>query len=255
MKAALIPPKGLEAYMYKTKFQLFLAQELLTNKNYIAAALTAKKLGSYTIVDNGAFEGRLVPSSELVTVAALVKADEVVLPDVLMRTGASITASIKFLNDYPELKTSFMAVAQGTRISNFKTCVEAFAEYRRIKVIGLPKHILTTVDPSARIDLAVWINDAYPNRFDVHFLGTNPVWLGEIKSAAKYSPTRSVDSSVPFYYSLAGKTLGTVDRPTTVKCERSPHYFTHEHNIQMCTISLDANVQTYLGWASTKALA
>ena len=248
MHVGLIPPKGLENYALRSKFHLALAiPELMERRMYAGMYTRVAALGDFVVLDNGIAEKKPAEPALLLEYAKRLKANEVVLPDVLTDAKETVKAVETFLRQDAPLNYSFMAVAQGTKISDYLWCVERFANISFIQTIGIPRHMLETIGQRAcRIDLARKIHDEYPQRFEIHLLGTNPVWLHEVKSVAKYAPhIRSVDTSMPFSYALAGEVLETTSQQIT----RPHRYFEADWSKRVEGTLLHANIRTLLKWA------
>jgi len=252
MKVALIPPRGLENCALRSKFHLALAiPDLMRRQMYGGMYTRMATLGDYVVLDNGLAEGCPATPEQILQYAEQIKAKEVVLPDVMKDAHATIKAVKAFLALDIELKYSFMAVVQGNTLPDFKFCVEAFAHQPFVSVIGIPRHMLETLNvKSARINLAQWITENYPERFDIHFLGTNPVWLPEVRHAVKYVPfVRSVDTSMPFSYAIAGEHLALTKKQIT----RPTFYFERDWVHGVDGGLLRANIRTLLDWANADA--
>jgi hypothetical protein len=253
MNAALIPARGLEIYALRSTFHLALAiPETLNNPFYIGAYRRAASRGDYIILDNGAAEGQIAPDKVLLDAARLLRANEIVAPDMIKDGPATIVRTKSFCYQYAEDLAGFklMAVAQGNSLAGFRTCIDNLARISKVKVIGLPRHAIDTLESkAARIDLANWIREAYPLRFGIHLLGTNPKWLHEIKSAATYAPhIRSVDSALAFNYTISHTKLATTNKALT----RHPRFFTYDWSRDVPANLLRDNIQTFMEWAGAK---
>lgn len=249
MRVGLIPPRGLENYALRSKFHLALAiPELMARRTYGGMYTRMSALGDTVVLDNGLAEGTPATPELLLRYAKQVKAKEVVTPDVMKDCAATVKAVTDFFKLDVPLDYSFMAVAQGMKLADFHICVEAFAGLPFVSTVGLPRHMLGTLNSRAcRIDLANWINGNYPSRFDVHLLGTNPGWIPEVRHAAKYAPfIRSVDTSMPFNYALVNEDLDT----TSVQVTRPDKYFETDWVRRVNSILLRKNIYTLLRWAN-----
>lgn len=256
MKAALIPARGLESFALLSDFHMALAiPDCMENWHYVKVYQEAADRHDYIVLDNGAADGGLVSNFHLMSAARKLGADEIVLPDVFYDKAKTVIAVREFIKWYqtdpkspltPNLK--FMAVAQGTNIIAFRNCIDVFASIPEISVVGLPRHMLTTLNQkAARIDFANWIAEKYGSRFEIHLLGTHPVWLKEIVSVAKYADhVRSVDSALPFNYALASLDLAT----TKVELTRNPEYFNLDWYETVSTKRLNANIKTFMEWSN-----
>jgi hypothetical protein len=252
VKAALIPPAGYELTALKSKMHLVLSQELV--RDPYAKVYQKTWRDGYVILDNGVAEGQVVPTSTLMNDAYFVKADEVVIPDVLRNDVETKAAVEKFFAEVSPLEGSFsyMGVVQGMNLQEFKDMAFFYETLPSVQTLGLPRHMLETLgSPSARIDFATWVFDLFKNRYRIHMLGTCPSWPKETKYIAKYAPSvRSIDSSLPYNYTYYGLELAKVKDLPTLKVKRPPHYFKETKTLPQQL--LDANINTFLEWASAK---
>lgn len=252
MQVGLIPPKGLENFALGSNFHLALASpKLMARKTYGGMYTRAGRLGDYVILDNGAAENDLVSDYDLLAAAGMIHASEVVAPDVIRSSAGTIKRTTNFVRvGQPRYK--LMGVPQGINLPEFRKCVKAFADLEEIRVIGIPRHMIATIKHKAiRIDFANWVVETYPGRFEIHLLGTDPTWLAEVKHASKYAPhIRSVDSSLPFNYAIAGHRLDTTDAIVW----RPDLYFDRDWNGKVDPKLVRQNVETLLEWAGAPDL-
>jgi len=252
MKAALIPPKGYETTAGQSDYHLVLAQEL-KRESYLS---TYKMLGAdFIILDNGAAEGEQVSNLDLLDAALALKANEIVMPDVICNSEGTLTAIDEFIYDLNESDDDFshlqlMAVVQGETIEECYDFIRKVEKSGVAGTLGIPRHLINTLaDPSARCRLATFIEGTFGiGRFDVHFLGTNSSWIGEVHVLGRDFPwARGVDSSAPFNYTIAGEDLG-VPEPERAHIDRPNAYFTSTRTLD--TELLQKNINTYTMWAN-----
>jgi hypothetical protein len=249
VKVGLIPPRGLENLALRSKFHLALAiPDLMDRRAYGGMYKRAVKLGDFLILDNGIAEGLPCPMDRLRAYAEYVNANELVALDIMRDAQATVRVVRKYFAGDGVPPIPHMAVAQGEKMDDFKFCVNEFAGIKEIRTVGIPRHMLETLDAKAcRIDLANWIDDKFPKRFSLHFLGTNPVWKMEVHHASKYaSHVRSVDTSMPFNYALASEELATSERVIT----RPKRYFENDWSRSVDISIVRRNIVTLLGWAN-----
>lgn len=253
MKVGLIPGRGLEPYALRSDFHLALPiVDCIHNKGYVETYRQAGAEGGYIVLDNGAADGGLVSNTRLMQVAHMLDVHEIVAPDVFYDkagTVSRVSEFMRWLSDHEDgAYYKVMAVVQGTSMASLRKCVEVYSTINAISVVGLPRHMLTTLNQkAARIDMANWIKENFGERFQIHLLGTNPVWLKEVASAAKYAPhIRSVDTALPFNYALASQNLET----TRVVLTRNPEYFLLDWSETASERHVNNNINTFLGWAS-----
>lgn len=253
MRVGLIPPKGLENLALRSKFHLALAiPELMNRRVYSGMYSRASELGDFVVLDNGIAEGQPCNSTDLRIYAKRLEAKELVAPDVIKNAKKTVELVKMFFEEPGLLPIKHMAVIQGKKVEEFKWCVEQFAEIPYVTTIGIPRHMLETLTSRAcRIDMANWIADTFPDRFELHFLGTNPKWLGEVKSASKYcSHVRSVDTSMPFSYAIAGEELAT----TKEEIIRPKFYFDRDWSRMVRSDLVLRNITTLLEWADASGV-
>lgn len=249
MKVCLIPPRGLEHLALEGNMQMALAiADYMTNPKLMRTLSTARDRGDHIILDNGAAElNTAAPSPHMMICGKAVNAHEIVLPDVLGDQAMTMKAVDRFLEEIPQVETyhDLMAVTQGVNMREIKQLVGCFASMPQIKVLGIPRLLMGILGTAARIDIANMIEHAHPGRFQIHLLGANPLWPVEIRHAAKYaSHIRSVDTSLPFNYALAGVSLRG-NAPQIVY--RTPDYFTSAKKPQEGLV-LD-NIKVIMEWA------
>lgn len=251
MQAALIAPRGLESTVLLSRYHLALAlPETFSNKEYVRNYLEARRRGDYVILDNGACEGQLADSSFLFDMAHKIKPNEIVIPDTLGDYRETIKQARAFIADYSTTSYKYMAVVQGRTMGDFQRCATQFLSMEAITSIGIPRHMMTTLNAfAARIDLANWIERKMPKRFEMHFLGANAMWLGEIPSVTKYAPhVRGIDSSLPYTYTINNLELEKLGAFPP----RPDKYFELERSLNTAEqVLLAMNIKTFKGWAAS----
>lgn len=242
--------------MLSTDFHLALAiPELLQDETYREALSFAKTAGDFIVLDNGAAEGVMAQPHELDAIAEEIEADEVVLPDVMRDSLQTIKAVADFMYYYAE-RPSYMAVVQGKNFEELMHCAETFAEHKQIKTLGIPRHLLTTMQSrTARIDTVFKLSEVYGERFEFHMLGTNPQWIEETYYIAKYHPyVRSVDTSAPWNYAIAHRNVNGGQETWRPKQYFEWNWAQRVTAKQVSANLIKRNVRTFKRWASgTKA--
>lgn len=216
MKAALIPPIPHLQEFGRGNFHLLL-NHLLQDKKYIDHYIEQRKRGAYLVLDNSAHEfGMGDDPLTLIYNASVLKAQEVVVPDVLDDGPATVDRAVEALEAWYEndlliydLMPALMYVPQGATYPEWSKCLNdllrlhAFTckRYKRIRktpVIGLSKDYEKWDGGLMRlID-----NHLAPMRkhIQVHMLG----WgrdLWKLYEIARVHPwIRSTDSAKPFVY-------------------------------------------------------
>jgi len=194
----------------------------------------------------------MVDPFEVLGYAYALHANEIVLPDTLRQAETTCEQVSKWIRKmvYPSETLALFAVAQGRRLTDFRYCVDVFAKHKSIATIGIPKHMPVTLGQlHTRIDFANWIEQVYPNRFKLHFLGANEQWPREVAAATKYTSVRSIDTSLPFSYTAAGKRIDSGVKGII----RPRDYFRTNYGQLLSGRLLDHNVNTYMRWANAEA--
>lgn len=249
MRVGLIPPRGLEKTALATDFSLMLAQHKSSWTDDLIRTLRPSR---YIVMDNGACEGDRVTNEELLDAASVFGADEIVLPDVMNDAAETLNLVDDFINEYVHTKTrKLMAVAQGLNLKQFQICINDFVDLEAISVIGLPRHMLGTLeDPVARLAVANWVNREFPGRFEIHFLGANVTFPQEIREVANIVPfVRSLDTSLPYTYTMLGVNFTDKEIPHPANIKRPSTYFTEDWSKQINHDRLNDNINTYLRWS------
>jgi hypothetical protein len=249
VKLALIPPAGYEGIALRSNMHLTLAQ--IEAGAYHDVYKAAAVRGDYVIMDNGANEGQTVGDALLMHRASYLGAKEVVVPDVIGDRGRTLLRARQFFMNMQTMSYSphdykFMGVAQGRSIEEVERCVEGFSRFNYITAIGIPRHLIkSTGEQTIRVNIARRTLNKYGHRFEIHLLGTSPTWMDEVLYAARRLPKgiRSVDTSAPFNYAIAGKALKLGCEPVL----RPPAYFSERRNISQEL--LDYNIDTLMRWA------
>jgi hypothetical protein len=250
VKVALIPTLADLRYIYSTDTQMVLPYlDGFPSDRYPfylnEFSRRAQKEGNYTIVDNGAAEGKVMDWDRLHEIADRVHADEIVLPDVIGDRAGTLEAASRVKRN-SEFK--YMYVIQGKTLSE---CFESLVDALNLNAdtIGIPRH-LVDIHPFARYIIAKQVlfhtwNDIPP----IHLLGTSRLWPQEIKFLNKTEVAihiRSVDTCAPFLHAIYGKTMYDELFANETKPE---NYFGRDISTSRYTL-LGRNIRTLIEWAS-----
>lgn len=209
MSVALIPPKGLEHHMWRSNTQMALAHLMADEKYWKLVKEIASMPSNHVIMDNGANEHSMVPGHRLKFIGECIRC-ELVLPDNMGHAENTLELVKLYLATSASVGVKYMAVVHGASMKDAQKLIGEYVEISKIKTLGLPRMFpQQTMNKSARLDLARWVVETYPDRFDIHLLGMNPVWVQEIKAAGKYygDIIRSVDSSAPYNFAIQNLAL------------------------------------------------
>lgn len=259
MDLILIPPKGLYGepaeWMLKPTSHMVLAH-LLKHADYRDVYRLKRKHGSFVMLDNGAAEYSKVTNEDLLRAIELINPHEVVIPDVMRDPAGTRYAVKEFLNmsyidrDFVDYGRQYLGVIQGQTKDELRKMVDFYSEYDVVTTLGIPRWLLSKFSRAIRIDMANWIQEEFPNRFQLHLLGTNPLWVKEVYAAAKYaSHIRSVDTSLPFNYAIYDLLLTTkVNEPV----HRPAYYFDADQRKIERHPAYSYNIRVIRRWASGK---
>lgn len=204
----------------------------------------------FTILDNGANEGKALTHEALAEASKLISANEVVLPDVLGNALETYDASIAYLKHYRMPEQQYMGVVQGDTKEELKSLIGMYAVAGDVTTLGIPRLLMNRIHKSVRLDIAIWIEAEFPKRFQVHFLGASGLWPKEPYYAARYElRVRSIDTSLPFNYGLQGVQLQDSAGATTRQIDRQDNYFTRWHEITSLTTVIH-NMNVYKEWCN-----
>lgn len=241
IKLALIPPIAHVNSIRNTDYQLLLPQ-LLSNPRYVHAYLRARRDGAFMILDNGIAEGVQTSIGELHAKARMMMVNEIVVPDTLGDLESTILQAKQYeASALREFR--YMGVVQGKTLAECYDCIRAFGELPYICTLGIPRHLLTTINKDARALIVAFVRRNFGWRFAVHLLGTSREYMKEFENYGQHyqdQGVRGVDTSAPYVYALAGATL--VDN---IRTERPDNYFD-------CIIAdsnlAHINIQLMKGW-------
>ena len=126
--------------MYKKQsMNMFLTHLIFKDKAYRDMAKNHK---GYKILDNSLIElGGAMSMRDVLDAAELIKADEVVLPDVFMDGEATIKSTTEALEEYEEELKQYktMAVVHGETVDEWLRTFLYFSERLDVDVLGIPK--------------------------------------------------------------------------------------------------------------------
>jgi len=186
----------------------------------------------YKILDNSVIEGQQVSIEELCKKAVMIDAQEIILPDVLKDSKATLKTSYEAYlyvkQHYPWL--NMMAVPQGKDLTDWSVCAREMLRWD-IQAIGVPKLLTKDNGLNARIfalQSLITIGDwNHQGPADVHLLGCGETPLeltlisNLIRSETIPDMVRSCDSAIAYVYSKAGKLISEGARPANVNIDFS----------------------------------
>jgi hypothetical protein len=255
MKAALIPPYGQEWTALRSTIHLALPIfHTRVNPHYEAYLKEARRRDHFIILDNGCAEDELVDGDLLSDYAGRWRVNEIVLPDAMSDAQHTLELTDQFMTNYGKaLHTHYrlMGVLQGGGTGDFLTdgsiqLLEAFSQMG-VDTIGIPKVRVRRDGDTVRLEIAQYIDAAYPGRFKIHLLGLSKAWPAEMYYTSKrYNPNsiRSMDSAAPYKLAEAEQFMTVAN----AWAPRRPDYFTKYR--QTRTDLIDDNINIFLDWAT-----
>jgi hypothetical protein len=205
MKVAIISPDTTIAHGMKLSFHFILAHRLTTSQ--CAFYRERHVHGDFIILDNGAPEGSLVRDEVLISTANAIKADEVVLPDVLRDADATLKASFNPKIQGAILFNKRMVVPQGRDWGEWVWCLDQMLKIFEPRTIGVPKWLNEL--PGGRLHALSLLYPYYlKHHFDIHLLGMARAPKYEL-AELNFPWVRSIDTALPVALAQVGITLGT----------------------------------------------
>ena len=204
MQLINIFPLGNLCMEYSQSMHMYLTHMV---EKYPAYAQVALEAPGYKILDNSLIElGGAVDLERVVKAAEIIRADEIILPDVFVSGPATIDAvqfAIKELNRmYPNRSWPFklQAVAQGCDEKEWYECYMALVKNPDVDVIGIPK-VLAKMHPQGRPYFVNELCDPFAKPH--HLLG---VWysLSELAEYNHPKQIRSCDTVILGYMAKYG---------------------------------------------------
>lgn len=274
MKAAVIPPIPHLNEFGSGQMHLLLAH-LCDNGEYVRHYKVQRNQGSYLILDNSAHEFKEgCGPEELAAFARVLRAQEVVVPDVLDNGPATTERATDALETWFEngrnlmgtLNPSLMYVPQGVTRDEYFECMEELIRLqvymarkrhlRRDFVLGISKDyqdftggLAEILEVAGRVKENLW--DEKEIKMSVHILGWHrDLWV--LRDLALQFPwVRSTDSCKPFQFAMAGIALDPHLPPPTYPGRHATEYFETELTKKQLTIALK-NVEVFRRTAEGK---
>lgn len=210
MKCAIIAPPGnlLSAVeRHGGSYHMALGQHLATDPKYLTQFERFRKRGDFIIVDNGAAEndGSNVPFRDIVEAARVIRADEIVLPDVLKDKDATLKRSTNphTLSMVPPKRR--MVVPQGRDWEEWRECLETLTTLARPASIGVPKWLESLPGGRAHALDYIYNRTRIWMYYNIHLLGIYRKPFSEVQDAVQISPDiRGIDTGAPIAWAQRG---------------------------------------------------
>lgn len=235
---ALIPPGPIAAeYTEGRPFQMALAGVLHkpSETDYAEFYNHAWKNRSVVwMLDNGAWEGEMLETPDLIQVAHRYGATEMIAPDILRDPYGTLELTTKFLDTMANLahpqfspKPNIAAVAHGKSVGealNFVTELNIRDVERQVRTISISRTVCyKSGNPTARFELALEIKHRFKDRYAIHLLGLSDEWPTELQHCVSVPGLiRSLDTAAPFTFAYSGFPIEAIG---LMKVPRPDNYF------------------------------
>ena len=253
MRFVPIAPISLQLEILRT--HNFALAHMLTNSKYRE---NMRILGGLTflILDNGAYEIGTLSIQTLLDLALDVKASELILPDVLHDSQATLKATGKALDylflfgkEFTETKR-MMLVPQGTDLIDWIACAELLITDYKVRfgnkpfTIGVPKVTAKFLGGRRNLLSKFLVEAQMIHQFDIHLLGVAED-IHQIKQLAQAhgKHIRTIDSARPFIWAHANRYLSVIHEDTDYP-GRPADYFNLDFSYTQKLLTLN-NIFTY----------
>ncbi len=233
MKLAVIIPNYRHAQVMQLSFHFLLAQKVLKSRIEVSDFYRWRSSrGDHIIVDNGAPEGEPISFDDLMHVATLVRATEIVLPDVLRDAETTLRLSTEpgVLRCVPPRQR--FVVPQGKTWEEWYYCLNELVKRCAPATIGVPKW--TSELPNGRLmALQLIYGGEFHRRCNVHLLGMARPLRQEIDEL-NYDFVRSIDTALPIAMAQCGLRVENDER-ASIDWNATYDSRLAEHNIEFAT--------------------
>lgn len=217
-------PSVAERFLKHEHYHLVLPHLYSDHPEYVSFYRKRAEQGDFILQDNSLFELKKCVAGDLIKYAEQIKATEVMVPEVLRDTEASIEAKDKFFKDLSEeqkVSYLFAATLQGKSYAELRRHYINLAEDDRINTIAIPFNFEFDKDDKDTSRKSGWHRFSIiwklaqegvwcPEK-DHHLLGLyDPIELAAyhpyngLLDESVFSSIRSNDSSSVFWHSLHG---------------------------------------------------
>lgn len=163
-----------------------------------------KEHDGHKILDNGAAEGTLMSTDELLEWAALLEVSEVVCPDALGEMYATSALMDIFMARVPK-HFGVMIPLQCQTWDEFDKIFHRAMEWHP-RSVALPRIMTTFLGPKARLEAAIRIRVVFASNVPIHALGCTDD-LAEATALAYQGIVRGLDTAEPVVRALEGLNL------------------------------------------------
>ena len=205
--------------MHLTKdddYFMALAPIVLESDEYANFFRERSKEGKFVLLDNGAAESGCLDILSVHAAAHRINATEIILPDVLGDTAATLEATYRGFKHFRSMDIKdphkLMIVPQGAILEEWFTCLDMMMRLCPHS-IGIPKLLTHRSGAEARLKAIHYVSQRYD--VETHLLG---VWydMKELDLFKGNGYIRGVDSALPYLYAREGRVLGDGPKPTKI---------------------------------------
>jgi len=215
MKIATIVPTAYLSLIEEDTYFMALAHLVGKDQAYTDFFRRQSEAGKYVIMDNGAAERQQQPIEVLLERAALIKATELILPDVLLNCKETLRLGYSALEEIDKcgVRIALMAVPQGESFSEWIRCAQGMTSWP-VQVIGISKFLTKRLGSGARLQALTMLETCYKEK-DVHLLGCHQD-PREVHTISVFYPSgghvnklrvRGVDSAIAYAYARVNQPL------------------------------------------------
>jgi hypothetical protein len=219
-------------------YHLVLAHDVLAHKNdyhQLFFDLRHKYKDLFVILDNSTIElGQPLDVEALLRASELVRANCIVMPDVLGDPVGTVKAGWEFYDEFPvDTNMTFMAVPQGNTITEYELCARLLMEIPGIYYWGIPRRMSNQFGTRNHPTLQELLNygDAFTRRRKkvpgleprVHMLGMSNHCVDDLR-CANLPGVMGIDSANPC---VLGQSQQFMQGVTAVPHLRRGDYWAH----------------------------
>lgn len=173
----------------------------------------------FIILDNSVVElGEAMSLSKLCEAADIVRANCIVIPDVIGDGEATRGRALEFAEEYNSSKVAYplMGVIQGRTLSSCMRTLEVYRTIPNLEYLGVPR-ILTKQHGSRSLFLTAYVRWTVATKkihHGIHLLGFSDDILDDV-ACARLPFVQGIDSSVPIRAGSEGQTMvGALEDPS-----------------------------------------
>ena len=203
----------------------------------------------YIIMDNSLIElGFPLPLKDVIEAAEIVRANVIVLPDVLGDRIQTLNLAAQSVEEIHELRASspyarkvkMLGVAQGKTFNDFFSCARDMIQTLGVEAISIPRHAVAKI--GSRVKL---VEEVRKYGKPLHLLGFSDNLLDDF-TALSTMGVMGIDSALPIWYGLQGFELPT-NPPIKADFGKRPKDYESQTEINSKVI---INIRRVERWAS-----